>query len=160
MAVQKYQGSLPHVYWIDLNGDGMFVECAMMREDNLGNIYFFPIGSLDNVDKGRLSRIVSNRNANSFPLWDLMSQITLNNGVNALDYFHQLVEIITPTGKRSKPREGVVGTGMVDTRSEGQRQNAEANISLAAKAAADAAASAVLDSKFASKANAVENTAE
>jgi len=153
MSLQMYEGSLPHVHWIDLNGDGMFTECAVMKRDGFGNIYFFPINALDDVDKGRLAKIVNNRNATAFELWDLMSQITLNNGVNALTYFHQLVEMISTNGKRQKPREGVIGmAGVVDTRPTVDRQAQERDISMAAKAAADAAASAVLDSKFAEKA--------
>ena len=148
MAVKMYQGELPHIFWIDLEGKGMFTECAVMKRDRMGNVYFFPLKALDKVDKGRMARVVKNRNANSFELWDLMSQITLNNGVNALEYFHQLVEMITPGGERIRPQEGVIGTGMVDTRSEAEKRMSEQNISVAAKAAADAAAAAVLSAQF------------
>lgn len=148
MSVKMYAGSLPHIWWIDLDGNGMFAECAVMKKDNLGNTYFFPLNALDGVDKGRLSRIVQNRNAKNFELWELMEQITLNNGVGALDYFHQLVEMISANGKRVRPQEGLVGTGMVDTRPNVDRAKEDANIAAAAKAAADAAASAVLDSRF------------
>lgn len=151
MAVRMYAGSLPHIFWIDLEGNGMFSECAVLKKDTLGNVYFFPLGSLDNVDKGRMARVVQNRNAKNFELWELMEQITLNNGVNALEYFHQLVEMVSANGKRIRPREGLIGTGMggqIDTRSEEDRQAADANIAAAARAAADAAASAVLDSRF------------
>ena len=148
MAIKMYAGSLPHIYWIDLEGNGMFAECAVMKKDNLGNTYFFPLNGLDRVDKGRLSRIVQNRNSKNFPLWELMEQITLNNGVNALTYFHQLVEMLSATGKRVRPQEGLIGTGMVDTRNPEDRQAADRNIQSAAKAAADAAASAVLSSRF------------
>ena len=144
MAVAIYEGSLPHIYWIDIKGDGMFTECAVMKRDKLGNIFFFPVKSLDKIDKDRLSKIVQNRNAKTFELWDLMSTITLNNGVNALAYFHQLVEMLTPTGKRIRPQEGVVGTGMIDSRTGFDRQAAERNLAMAAKAAADAAAEAVM----------------
>lgn len=148
MAVRMYEGSLPHIFWMDLDGNGMFTECAVMKKDQLGNVYFFPLTGLDDIDKGRLARIVNNRNARTFELWDLMSQITLNNGVNALEYFHQLVEMITANGKRVHPQEGLIGTGMIDTRSGEDRKAHEANITMAAKAAADAAAQAVLSSQF------------
>lgn len=114
-----------------------------MKKDGLGNVYFFPLNALDKIDKGRLARILSNRNATSFELWDLMSQITLNNGVNALTYFHQLVELITPNGKRMKPREGVIGTeGVIDTRGREARAAMEEQAQIAARAAANAAADA------------------
>lgn len=111
MTVQTMQGQYPHVEWIDLRGNGVLVECAVMRKDDFGNIYFIEIPALDQIDKNRLARILTNRNANNFELWDLMSQITLNNGINALQYFHQLVKIITPKGVIMNPRQGTVGTG-------------------------------------------------
>ncbi len=143
-----YDGSLPHISWIDLEGNGMFTECAVMKKDRLGNVFFFALNALDNVDKGRLSRILQNRNATNFELWELMEQITLNNGVNALTYFHQLVEMISANGKRVRPQEGVIGTGFVDTRGADARAADDKNITAAAKAAADAAANAVLSSRF------------
>jgi hypothetical protein len=160
MAVKMYQGNLPHIYWIDLEGNGMFTECAVMKKDNLGNTYFFPLTALDNVDKGRLARIVQNRNANNFQLWELMEQITLNNGVNALDYFHQLVEMISSTGKRVRPKEGIIGTGMIDTVGVDRRQESDKNITAAAQAAADAAANAVLNTRFSENATAAEAAPE
>ena len=111
MTVTTRRGNLPHIKWIDLAGNGVLTECAVLKEDTLGNIYYVEIPSLDNIDKQRISRIISNRNANNFELWDLMSQITLNNGVNALEYFHQLVKVITPDGIVMNPKVGVVGTG-------------------------------------------------
>jgi hypothetical protein len=40
-----------------------------------------------------------------------MSQTTLNNGVNALTYFHQLVKVISEDGVIYTPKGGVVGMG-------------------------------------------------
>lgn len=145
MAVTMHQGNMPHIFWIDIANDGMFTECAVMKKDGLGNVFFFPLSALDKIDKGRLAKIVSNRNAEAFELWDLMSQITLNNGVNALEYFHQLVEVLSPTGKRTKPREGVIGTaytGVVDMRGSDERARMQEQANMAATAAASAAAAA------------------
>ena len=114
MAVDTRQGNLPHIKWIDLLGNGVLTECAVLKEDDLGNIYYIEVPSLDQIDKQRIARILTNRNAPNFELWDLMSQITLNNGVNALNYFHQLVKIITPDSVIMNPRMGVVGTGKVN----------------------------------------------
>jgi hypothetical protein len=77
-----------------------------MKRDPANNVYFFPLASLDNVDRQRVANILSNRNAATFDLWDLMSQITLNNGINALTYFHQLVKVLTPSGKIMTPSVG------------------------------------------------------
>lgn len=116
--VSTKKGSFPHVEWIDLKGNGVYVECAVMKRDDFGNIFFIEIPSLDEIDKTRLVRILQNRNAEAFELWDLMSQITLNNGVNSLSYFHQLVKVITPSGVVMNPRAGTVGIGRVDTHDE------------------------------------------
>lgn len=144
MTVTMHEGNLPHIYWIDLKGDGVFTECAVMKRDNLGNVFFFPLTALDSIDKKRLSRIVTNRNARTYELWDLMSNITLNNGVNALTYFHQLVQVMTPSGRTMKPQAGVVGVGagQIDTRSADSRRSMEEMAGAAAKAAATAAADA------------------
>lgn len=129
MAVTVRLGHLPHIKWIDLSGDGVLIECAVMNEDRFGNLSFIKINSLDAVDRRRMLKIVSNRNATNFPLWDLMSNITLNNGVNALTYFHQLVEMITPMGKIMRPKKGEIGTGMIDTNA--QRQEAQEDQAIA-----------------------------
>lgn len=104
-------GQFEHVKWIDLKGNGILVECAVLKTDAQGNYYFIEIPVLDRIDKGRLARILTNRNAGHFPLWELMAQITLNNGMNALDYFHQLVKVITAAGVIMNPQQGRIGTG-------------------------------------------------
>jgi hypothetical protein len=136
-VVRTHKGAQPHVEWIDLKGNGVMVECGVMKRDGFGNIYFIEIPSLDNIDKTRLARILANRNALNFELWDLMSQITLNNGVNALVYFHQLVKIITPDGVVMNPRAGTVGTGRVDTAAIDAERSAAARRSAKKAAAAE-----------------------
>lgn len=109
MSVVSRQGNYPHIEWLNLRQDGTLVECAIMKKDAQGNRYFIEVGSLDSIDKKRIVKILTNRNARNFPLWDLMSQTTLNNGVNALNYFHQLVRVLTPSGTIQNPRTGEVG---------------------------------------------------
>jgi len=113
MAIQQHAGNLPHIKWLELKGDGVLTECAVLKTDGFGNIHYIEVPILDSIDKQRLARILTNRNAPTFELWDLMSQITLNNGINALEYFHQLVKVISPDGVVMNPRQGVVGTGRV-----------------------------------------------
>jgi len=107
---QIRDGVSPHIKWLELKKDGIMHECAVMKTDQHGNTYYFELGKIDNIDKQRMARILQNRNADRHELWDLMSQTTLNNGVNALEYFHQLVKIISPLGVIYTPRGGVVGT--------------------------------------------------
>jgi len=117
-TVKTTPSKFPHIEWIDLHQDGIMHECAILKKDVNGNIYFFEVGPLDNIDKQRLFNIITNRNADKYELWDMMSQVTLGNGMNALAYFHQLVKIITAGGKVTSPRSGEIGApmGQVDTR--------------------------------------------
>lgn len=145
MAVTMRQGNLPHIFWIDIENDGVYTECAVLKKDNMGNIFYFPLSALDQIDKRRLAKIVQNRNAEHFELWDLMSNITLNNGVNALEYFHQLATMLTPGNRKMKPQQGVVDLGRrgtINTNEPGAQQRMQDQIDMAAKAAANAAADA------------------
>lgn len=103
------KGAYPHLEWLDLYGDGIAYECAIMKRDENGNVSFIKLANLDDIDKSRLRDIVTHRNAKGHALWDLMSQVTLGNGVNALEYFHQLVKILTPSGKILDPVMGRMG---------------------------------------------------
>jgi hypothetical protein len=147
-VVEIRQGSHPHIGWIDIQKNGIFVECAIMKRDRLGNVYYFPIKWLDEIDKLRLYNIITNRNARSFELWDLMSQITLNNGVNSLSYFHQLVRQMTPSGQILTPGIGQTGSSDWDTRVRkapaDQLFSPEMIAEAAAKAAGEAAAAAAI----------------
>ena len=105
----------PHIEWIELNKDGILHECAIMKRDRLGNVFYFKTNSLDSIDRQRLAGILADRNARNMELWDLMSQRTLGNGMNALGYFHQLVKVLTPQGKTIDPRQGQVGVAAVGT---------------------------------------------
>lgn len=107
--VKTQKGKFPHVEWIDLYNEGVAYECAVMKRDGNGNISFIRIDQLDSIDRNRLARILRNRNATNYELWDLMSNVTLGNGVNALEYFHQMVRVITPSGKIIDPRSGKMG---------------------------------------------------
>ena len=102
----------PHVEWIDLYSDGTLHECAVLKRDNIGNVFFIRLRELDVVDKRRLAKILTGRNATNFPLWDLLFQTTLGNGMNALDYFHQYVKTRTPQGRIMVPQVGVMGAAL------------------------------------------------
>ncbi len=98
-----------HVEWIELKGDGNLHECAVMKRDAIGNVLFFKLNDLDEIDKRRFAGIVSSRNASRLELWDLMRETTLRNGVNALTYFNQLVKQLTPNGQIIDPKQGQIG---------------------------------------------------
>lgn len=108
----------PHIKWIELYGDGILHECAVLKADPTGNIFYFQINHLDEIDKRRLAGILMDRNARQFELWDLMANKTLGNGVNALQYFHQLAKVLAPNGKIMDPKSGMVGTVATGTMSK------------------------------------------
>lgn len=89
---------LNHIYYFDVAGDGRLREVAVVKmaklpDGTVQSVYYIDVALLDNVDKGRLKAIVTNRHADKYELWDLLSQNTLSNGKNALDYFHQLTKV-------------------------------------------------------------------
>lgn len=93
-----------HYVSMDLYGTGVAHDILLMKEDkSVGDTYFIKVEELDDVDKDRIRHILKRRNANTMPLWDLMSQVTLKNGVNALTYFHQLVKVRTASGQIINP---------------------------------------------------------
>jgi len=98
-----------HVEWIELYNDGVLHECCVLKTDPQGNKLLFPTNHLDDIDRKRLAGILLDRNARNFELWDLMAQKTLGNGMNALQYFHQYVKILTPQGKMIDPKSGQIG---------------------------------------------------
>lgn len=97
-TIRAFRGAYPHVFWLDLEGNGSLTECAVMKIFPNGDINYIPLAQLDNVDKERMLKIINNRNAAMYELWDLMGQITLGNGKNALEYFSQLVRAKTASG--------------------------------------------------------------
>lgn len=135
---------IPHVFRIDLDGSGLAHECAIVHQDTFGNIYFLKISELDSVDRLRIGKVLQNRFINDLPLWDVMSQTTLKNGVNALTYFHQLVKAVTPEGLPFVPQAGRSGYSvnqlMQQKNAVAASQVAHAESVQAAKAEAEAEA--------------------
>jgi hypothetical protein len=90
--------SMNHIFNFDQLGDGRLREVAVVKVDKnkdgtIRSVYYIDVALLDNIDKGRLKSIVTNRHSDKYELWDLLSQSTLSNGKNALDYFHQLTKV-------------------------------------------------------------------
>lgn len=92
------KGKYNHIEWLELE-NGIMTECAIMKRSPDGHIWFIPVNPLDIIDRQRILNIVRNRNSSIYELWDLMSNITLGNGINALAYFNQLVKVRTPLGQ-------------------------------------------------------------
>jgi hypothetical protein len=101
-----------HIAWADIAGNGLLVEVAVVALDERnGDLYYIPINNLDKIDQERLLKIITKRDAQKYPLWDLMSNTTLKNGINSLEYFQQLVKGRSLSGQIFKPGQGKIGLG-------------------------------------------------
>lgn len=93
-AIEKHPTPFKHVFMVDINDNGLLREVAVLKEDmGSGSLVYIDIALLDNIDKGRLKRLVTSVHADKYALWELMDQERLPNGMNALDYFHQMTRV-------------------------------------------------------------------
>ena len=111
---------LNHIYNFDINGDGRLREVAIVKmmkvaDGSIQSVYYIDVQLLDQVDKGRIKQAITSIHANKYELWDLLSQMTLNNGKNALDYFHQLVRAVHGPGAVNTQ----MGGGLMAVKAEG-----------------------------------------
>lgn len=92
----KTRANLNHIEYVDVNKDGILEEIAVVKRDAVsGTIHYIDIAPLDPIDKARLKRIVTSQHADKYELWELMSQTKLENGMNALDFFHSnLIKVL------------------------------------------------------------------
>lgn len=105
-VIEKRATDLKHIWLIDWNDDGLLKEIAVVMETTDGTIFGIQVDRLHPIDKGRLKKVVTSVHADKYPLWELLSQGKLNNGMNALDFFH------TNYVKIKRPRGAVVGGGL------------------------------------------------
>lgn len=108
----EWSKHFPHIAAADL-GKGIAHDIAVMAIDNRnGDLYFIRLDHLDSIDLKRLKQIILSRDSARYPLWDLMSQKPLPNGMNALEFFHQFVKGRSVTGQIFRPGEGSRGIAM------------------------------------------------
>lgn len=104
--IEKRATDLRHVYLVDWNDDGILREIAVVMETDDGSIFGIEVEKLHPIDKSRLKKVVTSVHADKYPLWELLAQSRLNNGMNALDFFHaNYVKIKRPQG-------AVIGGGL------------------------------------------------
>ena len=108
MAQKTYK----HVEWIDLRLDNILEEIVIMgvNEGN-GDIYHISTKDLDAMDLARLRKVLNKPTAHLYPLWENMANDTLKNGMNTLEFFHQLVKIRTVQGRILPVNSGRIGAG-------------------------------------------------
>lgn len=95
--------NLKHVFLCDWFDDGVLREIAVLMQSPDGAVYGIDVSNLHKIDKARLKRFITSVHADKYELWELLSRGTLNNGMNALDFFHQNYV------KVKRPRGAVVG---------------------------------------------------
>lgn len=101
--IEKRKTALNHVFLIDWNDDGILREIAIVMETDDGSIFGIEVDKLHPIDKSRLKKVITSIHADKYPLWELLSQGRLNNGLNALDFFH------TNYVKTKRPRGAAIG---------------------------------------------------
>lgn len=111
--IEKRPTNFRHIFLIDWNDDGILREIAVVAETPDGTIFGMDVGSMHKIDKARLKKFVTSQHADKYPLWELLSQGVLNNGLNALDFFHQNYV------KVKRPRGAVVGGGLASVEAYG-----------------------------------------
>lgn len=100
----EWSRQFPHIAAVDLFGKQIATEIAVMAIDNRnGDLYFIRLDHLDPIDIKRLKQIILTRDSARYALWDLMSQKTLPNGMNALEFFQQFVKVRTAGGQIVSP---------------------------------------------------------
>jgi len=109
---QMQASNHPHIFFIDLDDNGILQECAVLKTFPNGDLSYIPISGLDTIDKGRLLKIVKGQHADKFELFELMKGTTLLNGMNALTYFHQLTKVLTTSGQTMLPDPTKRGAGI------------------------------------------------
>lgn len=119
--IEKKPTSIRHIYLVDIDESGLFKEVAVVKEELDGTLYYIDVDSLHKIDKARLKRIVTSVHADKYPLWELMAQAKLSNGMNALDFFHyNCVKVKRPKGARAATNSlanfrGAISDQMVGT---------------------------------------------
>lgn len=104
--IEQRSTDLLHVKLIDWNDDGLLKEIAVVMEQQDGTIFGIEVDKLHPIDKARLKKVIMSVHADKYPLWELLSQGRLNNGMNALDFFHANYV------KVKRPRGAVIGGGL------------------------------------------------
>jgi hypothetical protein len=93
--------TLPHVYLIDWDDNGLLQEIAVVHEFPDGTIAGVKVSELHTIDKARIKKVVTGLHADKYPLYELLSQARFSNGLNGLDYVHNnFVKMKRPKGAK------------------------------------------------------------
>jgi hypothetical protein len=99
-------GGIQHVKYISLDSTGVLKEIAVVKEWDDGSMSYIETAPLDMIDRGRLKNVLKSPHADKYELWELLSMTRINNGMNGLDYFHQLTKMKSAPGARQRVMGG------------------------------------------------------
>lgn len=103
----EWSRTVPHVAQADVLGNGEGIAIAVVAIDaNNQDLHYIRLDRLDEIDLRNLAKILQSRDAGRWPLWDLLSQRHLPNGMNALNFFNQLVWTRTISGQNAPFNKG------------------------------------------------------
>ena len=85
-------GAQRHMERLPLDADGTQHEVIVLKRYPNGDRMFIRVEDLDDEDRKRMKTYLSEPHAAQFELWDLLCNRRLGNGMNALEYFHQLAK--------------------------------------------------------------------
>lgn len=106
VKIEKRPTELAHTFLIDWNDDGLLKEIVVVMETPDGSIYGVEVDRLHPIDKSRLKKFLVSVHADKYALWELLAEGRLNNGMNALEFFH--INYV----KVKRPRGAVLGGGL------------------------------------------------
>lgn len=98
-----------HVRLVDYDGSGIKREIAVLKEFKDGTVSYIQLDLLDRFDLSRMRQAIEGPHGAQYELYEILSNINLSNGMNALDYFHQIAKI--------KPGDGTVTPQVAPRRS-------------------------------------------
>lgn len=100
--IELHATRLPHIFHCDIHDTGFLREIAVLKKTKDGSIFYIDIEPLHQIDKARIKKAVTSQYAADRPLWEIFSNTTLSNGMNALDFFHSnSVKVKRPKGAKS-----------------------------------------------------------
>lgn len=88
-------------YYNNILLDGKLQDVLIMHKISNTEMIILKICYLDNIDRNRLIAIFNKCEHTNIELWKILQYNTLSNGMNALEYFHQLITVIKTTKKNN-----------------------------------------------------------
>lgn len=104
-------GAQRHMEALPLDADGTLQEVIVLKRYGNGDRIFIRVQDLDDEDQKRMRSFLSEQHAAMFELWDLLANRRLGNGMNALEYFHQLAKHFVAQSRTIRVPSATVVTG-------------------------------------------------